>query len=260
MELGSHDIVAPDDGGDLAAIVDMGETLGRDADPELVGMHEIGVLAAFDACKNRVRMIDDQIVPAHMGHLKRAVLRRDGGDFAVDPAEAGRFTIFQPASRQHLHADADAKERYSASGHRLGYRLGHAGDGVKCRTASREGAVAWQYARRGLVLVPGSVSEDDLMVAALDAGAEDIVDDDGTWQVLTDPSDLPDVRVALEAAGIPFDSADVTMLAETTVPITEPDKARTVLGLIDQLDDHDDVQNVYANFDASTEVLEAVGG
>jgi transcriptional/translational regulatory protein YebC/TACO1 len=78
--------------------------------------------------------------------------------------------------------------------------------------------------------------------------------------VLTDPSDLPDVRAALETAGIPFDSADVTMLAENTVPITEPDKARTVLGLIDLLDDNDDVQNVFANFDASNEVLEAVGG
>jgi YebC/PmpR family DNA-binding regulatory protein len=122
------------------------------------------------------------------------------------------------------------------------------------------GAVAWQFTRRGLIMVPGSVTEDDLMLAALDAGAEDIVADDGVWQVLTDPSDLPDVRTALEAADIPFDSADVTMLAENTVPITEPDKARTVLGLIDLLDDQDDVQNVFANFDASNEVLEAVGG
>ncbi len=122
------------------------------------------------------------------------------------------------------------------------------------------GAVAWQFTRRGLIMVPGSVTEDDLMLAALDAGADDIIADDGAWQVLTDPSDLPDVRTALEAAGIAFDSADVTMLAENTVPITEPDKARTVLGLIDLLDDQDDVQNVYANFDASTEVLEAVGG
>ncbi|HUW01130.1 MAG TPA: YebC/PmpR family DNA-binding transcriptional regulator [Acidimicrobiales bacterium] len=122
------------------------------------------------------------------------------------------------------------------------------------------GAVAWQFTRRGLIMVPGSVTEDDLMLAALDAGAEDIVADDGSWQVLTDPSDLPEVRAAIEAAGIEFDSADVTMLAENTVPITEPDKARTVLGLIDLLDDQDDVQNVFANFDASNEVLEAVGG
>jgi YebC/PmpR family DNA-binding regulatory protein len=122
------------------------------------------------------------------------------------------------------------------------------------------GAVAWQFTRRGLIMVPGTVTEDELMLAALDAGADDIIADDGAWQVLTDPSDLPDVRAALEGAGIAFDSADVTMLAENTVPITEPDKAKTVLGLIDLLDDQDDVQNVYANFDASTEVLEAVGG
>jgi len=121
------------------------------------------------------------------------------------------------------------------------------------------GAVAWQFERKGvLVLGKNTVSEDDLMLAALDAGAEDIADQGDTWQITTAPSDLHSVRSALDTAGIAVTSADLTMLATTTVALDEASKARSVLRVIDALEEHDDVQNVYANFDIPDDVLRAV--
>jgi YebC/PmpR family DNA-binding regulatory protein len=119
------------------------------------------------------------------------------------------------------------------------------------------GAVAWQFDRKGVILVPGEVGEDDLMLVALDAGAEDITDEGGIWQVITPPSDLPDVRQAIEDAGIPVESSEVTMLPQNTVPITEPDKAKQTLRIVEALEDLDDVQAVYANFDMAAELMEA---
>lgn len=118
------------------------------------------------------------------------------------------------------------------------------------------GSVAWQFERKGVIVVPRTVDEDELMAVALDAGAEDLTDEGDTWRVTTDPSDLSAVRAALEEAGIAFDSADVTMLPTTTVPLTAADEARDVLRVIDALDDHDDVQGVYANFDIPDAVLQ----
>jgi YebC/PmpR family DNA-binding regulatory protein len=120
------------------------------------------------------------------------------------------------------------------------------------------GAVAWQFTRTGVVLTPRSVSEDDLMTVALDAGADDIVDDGDTWRVTCPPTDLPAVRDALEAAGIPFESADVTMLPQNTVPLDTAEAAKAVLRLVDLLDDHDDVDAVYGNFDIPDDILQAV--
>ncbi len=96
------------------------------------------------------------------------------------------------------------------------------------------------------------------MLVALDAGAEDLEDQGDTWQLTSDPGDLPGLRTALEEAGIGFESADLTMLATTTVPLGSETDARKVLRLIDALEDHDDVQNVYANFDIPDSVLELV--
>ena len=120
------------------------------------------------------------------------------------------------------------------------------------------GAVSWQFERKGLILVPGSVGEDDLMMVALESGAEDISDQGGSWQVTTPPSDLPAVRDALEAAGIAFDSAEVTMISSNVINLETEGEAKKVLHLIDVLEDHDDVQNVYANFDIPDAVMELV--
>ena len=120
------------------------------------------------------------------------------------------------------------------------------------------GAVSWQFERKGVVILPKAVGEDDLMAVALDAGAEDIADQGDTWQLTSPPSELPALRDALEAADIALDSADVTMLATTSVPLDNEGDARKVLRLIDLLEDHDDVQNVYANFDIPDAIIELV--
>jgi YebC/PmpR family DNA-binding regulatory protein len=121
------------------------------------------------------------------------------------------------------------------------------------------GAVAWQFERKGVIYVDKhTATEDDLMLPALDAGAEDIVDEGDTWRVTTPPTDLQAVRGAVEAAGITFTSADLTMLPTQTVPLTDETTARSVVRLIDALEDHDDVQAVYANFDIPDDVLQAV--
>jgi len=122
------------------------------------------------------------------------------------------------------------------------------------------GAVAWQFERKGIVILPKSVDEDDIMLAALDAGAEDLVDEGDTWRLTTAPTDLPSVREALEAAEIAFDEADVTMLPTMTVPLETADAARAVLRVIDALEENDDVQDVYANFDIPDDVLQAAAG
>jgi YebC/PmpR family DNA-binding regulatory protein len=127
-------------------------------------------------------------------------------------------------------------------------------------SAAEPGAVSWQFDRKGVIIVPKSVSEDDLMLTALDAGAEDITDEGEVWQVTTPPADLPDVRHALDEAGIAVENSEVTMVPQNTVPITEPDKAKAILRIIDALEELDDVQNVYANFDMSAELYEAAVG
>jgi YebC/PmpR family DNA-binding regulatory protein len=120
------------------------------------------------------------------------------------------------------------------------------------------GAVAWQFERKGVVVVPRSVEEDDLMLAALDAGADDIADEGDTWRVTTEPSDLPGVRSAIEGAGITVESADTTMLPTSTVPLDTAEAAKAVLRVIDALEELDDVQDVYANFDVPDDVLQGV--
>ena len=120
------------------------------------------------------------------------------------------------------------------------------------------GAVAWQFDRKGQVLVDRKVEEDDLMLVALDAGAEDIADDGELWRVTCAPTDLHKVRTAIEEAGLAVDSSDLTMIPQTTIPLDDAESAKKVLRLIDALDDHDDVQNVHANFDIPDTILEMV--
>ena len=121
------------------------------------------------------------------------------------------------------------------------------------------GAVSWQFERKGVIMLDKSAaSEDDLMMAALEAGAEDIEDQGVTWQITTPPTELHAVRCAPEAGGIPFTSTDLTMLPGQSVPLTDAGAAKSVLRVIDSLEEHDDVQNVYANFDIPDDVLATV--
>jgi YebC/PmpR family DNA-binding regulatory protein len=111
------------------------------------------------------------------------------------------------------------------------------------------GAVAWQFDRRGVVLVSGDAAEDDVMLVALEAGADDVTDEGGTWRVLCEPSDVYEVKAALEAANLEVQSAESTMISSTTIEVSDPSEAKKVLRIMDALEDNDDVQDVYANFD-----------
>ena len=120
------------------------------------------------------------------------------------------------------------------------------------------GAVSWQFERKGVVLVDKATDEDELTLAAADAGAEDVQDLGDSWQVTTPPTELHAVRTAIEDAGIKVKSSDLTMIPTTSVALEQEDKAKSVLRLMDALEDHDDVEAVYANFDIPDSVLEAV--
>jgi YebC/PmpR family DNA-binding regulatory protein len=125
-------------------------------------------------------------------------------------------------------------------------------------STAEPGAVAWQFERKGVMQVPKAVSEDDLMLVALDAGAEDIKDAGDSWEVTTAPGDLPAVRASLDDAGIRHDSAELTMMPTNVVPLDNEVDAKRVLRVIDLLEDLDDAQNVYANFDIPNRILELV--
>ena len=120
------------------------------------------------------------------------------------------------------------------------------------------GAVSWQFRRQGVLLVPKQATEDEVMLVALEAGADDLSDEGELWQVTSPPNELSAVHKALEDAGIAVESAELTLLPTTVVPIEEEGEARRVLRLIELLEDHDDVQNVYANFDIPDSLIEMV--
>ncbi|MSO57698.1 MAG: YebC/PmpR family DNA-binding transcriptional regulator [Thermoleophilia bacterium] len=123
------------------------------------------------------------------------------------------------------------------------------------------GAVAWQFERRGIVQVTADgVDEDDLVLAAAEAGADDVAREGDVFEVSSASDLLAVVRRALEGAGFPIASAELSMVPKTTVAVSEDAVARQVLRLVEGLEDNDDVQDVYANFDIPDEVLEAVAG
>ena len=123
------------------------------------------------------------------------------------------------------------------------------------------GAVLWQFDRRGVVVVGGEgVDEDELTLAAADGGAEDVELDGSSFQITCAPEDLAAVRAALESAGFAVESAELTLVPKTTVEVGDEGSAKKILHLIDALEENDDVQDVYANFDIPERVLETVAG
>lgn len=120
------------------------------------------------------------------------------------------------------------------------------------------GAVSWQFARKGILTIDRSNDEDELTLASLEVGAEDVNDLGDQWQVVCAPSDLNSVKAGLEEAGFRCDSSDLLMMPNATIELSDENEARKVLKLIDALEDNDDVQNVYANFDIPDAILEAV--
>ncbi len=215
--------------------------------------------------------------------------REGGGDPDTNPTLR---TMFQKAREASVPLDTIERAIKRGTGELEGVRYeqvayeGYAPSGVavivECLTDNRNrtgadirsifsknggsmaepGSVSWQFERKGVMLVPkqgGAPSEDDLMLVALDAGAEDITDAGDHWQITTPPADLPVVRTALEGAEITVDEAEVTLLPTSTVPLDKESDAKKVLHVVDLLEEHDDVQNVYANFDIPDNILDLVG-
>ena len=121
------------------------------------------------------------------------------------------------------------------------------------------GAVAWLFERRGVVLVEAEATdEDELVLAAADGGADDVERDGSVFQVSTPPDQLAAVRTSIESAGIAIASAELSMVPKTTVEIADEASAKKLMRLIDALEENDDVQDVWSNFDIPEQVLEAV--
>ena len=138
---------------------------------------------------------------------------------------------------------ADIRHFFSKSGGNLG----------------ESGCVSWMFDKKGTIVVDkGTISEEELLDKALEAGAEDVVEEDNVYQVTTAPDDFEDVREALEGAGVEFVEAAVSMVPKTTVDINDEKSARQILKLLENLEDHDDVQNVYANFDIPDDLMESI--
>ena len=120
------------------------------------------------------------------------------------------------------------------------------------------GTVAWIFERKGSIVVDAGITDEDtLMTVAIEAGAEDVSQDENTYEIVTDPADFMAVRGAMEAAGIAFTSAELAMLPKNTVQLEQSD-AKKMLRLMEALEECDDVQEVHANFDISEEILEAL--
>lgn len=129
-------------------------------------------------------------------------------------------------------------------------------------TMAEPGAVGWQFSRKGIILVEADgVDEDELMMAALEAGADDVENAGDAWQVTVgNPSDTYDIKDAIEAAGYTIMSADTPMVSDNLVPVTSVEDAKKILRIMEAIEDNDDVQDVYSNFDIADDVMEAAAG
>src|ERR1700730_5540633 len=190
----------------------------------------------------------DNSVP--LDTIQRAIKRGTGEEEGVI-YEQGSYEGYAPGGVAVIvQALTDNRNRTSAEIKNLFSRNGG--------SFAEPGAVSWQFERRGIIEVDKSADEDELMLVAADAGADDVADAGDNWQVTTPPTELHAVRTALEEAGFKVKSGDLTMIPTTVVELTQESQAKTVLRLMDVLEEHDDTEAVYANFDIPDSVLEAV--
>jgi YebC/PmpR family DNA-binding regulatory protein len=120
------------------------------------------------------------------------------------------------------------------------------------------GCVSWNFSRRGVITIEGGVDEDELLLAVLDAGGEDLANEGDTFSVYTDPSEVHVVAEALKKQGYPVANAESQLLPKTTVSVSEKNMAAKIMKLLDALEEHDDVQNVACNVDIPDDVLESL--
>ena len=183
-------------------------------------------------------------------NIERAIAKGTGEGVDADQIETVLYEGYGPGGVALLiEALTDNRNRTGADvRHLLSKHGGNLGE---------PGSVSYLFDKRGVIVVDaGRYDEDDLM-PAIDAGAEDISRDDDVFEVITEPSDLVPVREALREAGVEFESADVTQRPKTRVPLDEADAAK-LLKLIDALEESDDVGEVHANFDVDSSVLERI--
>jgi YebC/PmpR family DNA-binding regulatory protein len=184
-------------------------------------------------------------------NIERAIARGTGGTGDAEAYETVTYEGYGPNGVAVLvEALTDNRNRTAADvRHVFAKNDGNLG---------ASGAVAWLFERKGVILVPDATDEDEVMLAAADAGAEDVHHEGTSYEVTCSLDDLAAVRAALEEAGVEVESAELTMLPKTTVRIEDEAAARKLLRLMDALEDNDDVQDVYANFDIPEGILEAV--
>ena len=183
-------------------------------------------------------------------NIERAIAKGTGEGVDADQIETVLYEGYGPGGVALLiEALTDNRNRTGADvRHLLSKHGGNLGE---------PGSVSYLFDKRGVIVVDaGRYDEDDLM-PAIDAGAEDISRDDDVFEVITEPSDLVPVREALREAGVEFESADVTQRPKSRVPLEEADAAK-LLKLIDALEELDDVGEVHANFDVDSSVLERI--
>jgi YebC/PmpR family DNA-binding regulatory protein len=202
------------------------------------------------ALQNAVEKAREASMPKD--NIERAIARGAGIDTDAQAFEHVVYEGYGPAGVAVLvEALTDNRNRTAAE-------VRHAFDKHEGNLGT-SGAVAWLFERRAVVLVPADgVDEDELMLAAAEGGADDLSLDGSSFEVVAAPENLAAVREAVEAAGFTVESAQVTMLPKTTVSIDEESAARKIVRLMDTLEDNDDVQDVYANFDIPERVLETV--
>ena len=198
--------------------------------------------------RTMVQKARDNSVP--LDTIQRAIKRGTGEEEGVTYesvtyegyAPGGIAVIVQALTDNRNRTSAEIKNLFSRNG----------------GSFAEPGAVSWQFERKGIVSVDKAVDEDELMLVAADAGADDVEDGGDAWQVTTPPTELHAVRTAIEDAGFKVASSDLTMIPTTTVEVGEESQAKTILRLMDALEDHDDTEAVYANFDIPDAMLEAV--
>jgi len=127
-------------------------------------------------------------------------------------------------------------------------------------TIAEPGAVSWQFDRKGVLEVKGPIDEDQLLEWVLEAGGENFIAQGDNYVVTTEPHDVGLVRDALEKSGAKVLSADLTLVPQNVIEVEDESEEKKILRLMDAIDDHDDVQNVYANFDIPDEILNSFEG
>jgi YebC/PmpR family DNA-binding regulatory protein len=185
-------------------------------------------------------------------NIDRAVKRGSGQEAGGAQYEVIMYEGYGPAGVAFL-IECLSDNRNRAAGEVRTAMTRHGG------SMADPGSVSYLFARRGVVMVPGvETTEDAVMEAVLEAGADEVNDTGDSFEVVCDPNDVVGVRTALQEAGIDYDSAEATFIPSVTVSLEKGD-ALKALGLIEALDDSDDVQNVFANFEVSDEVLAELG-